>query len=230
MEKVYVMKSGDAYKVGVSVNPKTRLRHLKIGNPYLELIYQSWELSNGYAVESLIHKKLNPYKISNEWFDGISESEIIRITNKIVSSKGKTDNKSTSKNASANPMIIHLTCNGKRTSLEECIKQTEKEIQDMQFENAEIEKFTYSLQGYYVPNIFTDTILMTIFKTDSIAEIQEMLGITIAGNIYSLFSEDAVSEMRELEQLAASLINNYVNLNEIISIIRTGRVIKCQIQ
>lgn len=226
MEKVYVMKSGDTYKVGVSVNPETRLKHLKIGNPYLRLIYQSRELSNGYTIESLIHKKLNSYKISNEWFEGIGENEIIRIVNETVSSKGKTDNKSTDKSASTNPIIIHLTCNGKRTSLEECIKQTEKEIQNMQFENAEIEKFTYSLQGYYVPNVFTDAILMAIFKMDSIAEIQEMLGITIAGNIYSLFPEDAVCEMRKLEQLATSLINNYVNLNEIIRIIRTGRVIK----
>lgn len=87
MEKVYVMKSGDAYKVGVSVEPETRLRHLKIVNPYLELVYQSQKLSNGYAVEALIHKNLNSYKISNEWFAGISENEIIRIVNEIVSSK-----------------------------------------------------------------------------------------------------------------------------------------------
>lgn len=225
MEKVYVMKSGDAYKVGVSVEPETRLRHLKIGNPYLELVYQSQKLSNGYAVETLIHKNLNSYKISNEWFAGISENEIIRIVNEIVSSKGKTKNKNINRKTSGNLVTIQITYNGERISLKECANQIEKEIKDIQFENSEIEKFTYSLRGYYVPNAFTDTILMSVFKTDSIEEIQETLGTTISGNIYSLFSDDVESEIRRLERLSVLLINNYVNINEIIRIIRTGRVI-----
>ena len=224
MEKVYVMKSGDAYKVGVSVEPETRLRHLKIGNPYLKLVYQSQELSNGYAVETLIHKNLNSYKISNEWFAGIDENKIICIVNEIVSSKKKEKNKNI-KNPSRNPVIIQLTYNGERISLKECANQIEKEIKDIQFENSEIEKFTYSLRGYYVPNVFTDTILMSVFKTDSIEEIQETLGTIISGNIYSLFSDDVESEIRRLERLSVLLINNYVNINEIIRIIRTGRVI-----
>ena len=224
MEKVYVMKSGDAYKVGVSVEPETRLRHLKIGNPYLKLVYQSQELSNGYAVETLIHKNLNSYKISNEWFTGIDENKIICIVNEIVSSNGKAKNKNI-KNPSRNPVIIQLTYNGERISLKECANQIEKEIKDIQFENSEIEKFTYSLRGYYVPNVFTDTILMSVFKTDSIEEIQETLGTIISGNIYSLFSDDVESEIRRLERLSVLLINNYVNINEIIRIIRTGRVI-----
>lgn len=197
MEKVYVMKSGDAYKVGVSVEPETRLRHLKIGNPYLKLVYQSQKLSNGYAVETLIHKNLNSYKISNEWFAGISENEIIRIVNEIVSSKEK--NKNINRKTSGNPVIIQITCNGEHISLKECENQIEKEIKDIQFENSEIEKFTYSLRGYYVPNVFTDTILMLVFKANSIEEIQEELGNTISGNIYSLFSEDIESEIRRLE-------------------------------
>lgn len=225
MEKVYVMKSGGAYKVGVSVEPETRLRHLKIGNPYLKLVYQSRELSNGYAVETLIHKKLNSYKISNEWFAGIDGNKIIRIVNEIVCSKGKTKNKNIDKNSSDNPIIIRLTYNGKHISFEECSNQIEKEIKNIQFENSEIEKFTYSLRGYYVPNVFTDTILMSVFKTNSIEEIQETLGTTISGNIYSLFPEDVESEIRRLERLSVLLINNYVNINEIIRIIRTGRVI-----
>ena len=229
MEKVYVMKSGDAYKVGVSVEPETRLRHLKIGNPYLELVYQSQKLSNGYAVETLIHKNLNSYKISNEWFAGIDENKIICIVNEIVSSKGEAKNKNI-KNPSRNPVIIQLTYNGERISLKECANQIEKEIKDIQFENSEIEKFTYSLRGYYVPNVFTDTILMSAFKTNSIEKIQETLGTTISGNIYSLFPEDVESEIRRLERLSVLLINNYVNINEIIRIIRTGRVITCQMQ
>ena len=224
MEKVYVMKSGDAYKVGVSVEPETRLRHLKIGNPYLKLVYQSQELSNGYAVETLIHKNLNSYKISNEWFAGIDENKIICIVNEIGSSKGEAKNKNI-KNPSRNPVIIQLTYNGERISLKECANQIEKEIKDIQFENSEIEKFTYSLRGHYVPNVFTDTILMSVFKTDSIEEIQETLGTIISGNIYSLFSDDVESEIRRLERLSVLLINNYVNINEIIRIIRTGRVI-----
>lgn len=225
MEKIYVMKSGDAYKVGVSVKPETRLRHLKIGNPYLKLVYQSRELSNGYAVETLIHKNLNSYKISNEWFAGISENEIIRIVNEIVSSKGKTKNKNINRKTSGNLVTIQITYNGEHISLKECANQIEKEIKDIQFENSEIEKFTYSLRGYYVPNVFTDTILMSVFKANSIEEIQEELGNTISGNIYSLFSEDVESEIRRLERLSVLLINNYVNINEIIRIIRTGGVI-----
>lgn len=222
MKKIYVMKSGDAYKIGVSIEPEARLKNLKIGNPYLKLVYQSQNLSNGYAVEALIHKKISSHKISNEWFAGIDENEIVRIVDEIVSSEGKTENKNIDKNSSANPTIIYFVSNGKRISIEEYANQIEKEIKDMQIENAEIDKFAYSLKGYYVPNVFTDTILMSVFKTNSITEIQEMLGITISGNIYSLFPEDIESEVRRLERLSVLLINNYVNMNEIIRIIRQG--------
>ena len=222
MKKIYVMKSGDAYKIGVSIEPESRLKNLKIGNPYLKLVYQSQNLSNGYAVEALIHKKISSHKISNEWFAGIDENEIVRIVDEIVSSEGKTENKNIDKNSSANPTIIYFVSNGKRISIEEYANQIEKEIKDMQIENAEIDKFAYSLKGYYVPNVFTDTILMSVFKTNSITEIQEMLGITISGNIYSLFPEDIESEVRRLERLSVLLINNYVNMNEIIRIIRQG--------
>jgi hypothetical protein len=160
-----------------------------------------------------------------EWFAGIDGNKIIRIVNEIVCSKGKTKNKNIDKNSSDNPIIIRLTYNGKHISFEECSNQIEKEIKNIQFENSEIEKFTYSLRGYYVPNVFTDTILMSVFKTNSIEEIQETLGTTISGNIYSLFPEDVESEIRRLERLSVLLINNYVNINEIIRIIRTGRVI-----
>ena len=51
-----------------------------------------------------------------------------------------------------------------------------------------------------------------------------MLGVTISGNIYSLFPEDIESEIRRLERLSVLLINNYVNINEIIRIIRQGDV------
>ena len=71
---------------------------------------------------------------------------------------------------------------------------------------------------------------MSVFKTNSIEKIQETLGTTISGNIYSLFPEDVESEIRRLERLSVLLINNYVNINEIIRIIRTGRVITCQMQ
>lgn len=222
MKKIYVMKFGDAYKIGVSIEPEARLKNLKIGNPYLKLVYQSQNLSNGYAVEALIHKKISSHKISNEWFAGIDENEIVRIVDEIVSSEGKTENKNIDKNSSANPTIIYFVSNGKRISIEEYANQIEKEIKDMQIENAEIDKFAYSLKGYYVPNVFTDTILMSVFKTNSITEIQEMLGITISGNIYSLFPEDIESEVRRLERLSVLLINNYVNMNEIIRIIRQG--------
>ena len=66
---------------------------------------------------------------------------------------------------------------------------------------------------------------MSVFKTNSIEEIQETLGTTISGNIYSLFPENVESEIRRLERLSVLLINNYVNINEIIRIIRTDRVI-----
>ena len=222
MKKIYVMKSGDAYKIGVSIKPEIRLKNLKIGNHYLKLVYRSQELSNGYAVEALIHKKISSHKISNEWFAGIDENEIVHIVDEIVYSKGKTESKNIDKNSSANPIITYLVSNGKRISIEEYANQIEKEIKDMQIENAEIEKFAYSLKGYYVPNVFTDTILTSVFKASSITEIQEMLGITISGNIYSLFPEDIESEIRRLERLSVLLINNYVNINEIIRIIRQG--------
>ena len=113
----------------MSIEPETRLKNLKIGNPYLKLVYQSQELSNGYAVEALIHKKISSHKISNEWFTGIGKNEIVHIVDEIVSSKGNTKNKNIDKNTNVNPTIIYLTSNGKHISIEEYANQIRKRNQ-----------------------------------------------------------------------------------------------------
>ncbi len=217
MEKVYIMKSGNAYKVGVSSNPNARLKHLKIGNPQLELIYQSGFLDNGYTVEKLIHNKLKTYEISNEWFCGMGENEIILVADKLVSLSGKKPHKNTSKSKTSNDLFVrHKGC---VYPIERYLKQIEKETQDIQFENSEIEKFVHTLQGYYVPNVFTDAILMSVFKAKSILEIEKSQDVNITGNIYSIFSKEYVTKIKRIEQAVGMLINDYEELNKIIQFI-----------
>ena len=90
MSKIYIVKNGDNYKIGISDNPNNRLRQLKSGNPYhIELIY-SQECKNARAVEKHLHRIFKQKRISREWFS-LTENELSEAISIIGSMFGKND-------------------------------------------------------------------------------------------------------------------------------------------
>jgi hypothetical protein len=80
---VYLIISGttDKYKIGVSKNPKSRIRGLQTGNPLKLSIIDSYESDNYQTIETILHrfwkhKKYVPEDFENlkgEWFNLTNE-------------------------------------------------------------------------------------------------------------------------------------------------------------
>ena len=69
---LYLLKSDDKYKIGVSENPKDRVKQLQTGNPYdIELIKTESFDTKKYAhdLEERLHKQLSEFREEGEWFD-----------------------------------------------------------------------------------------------------------------------------------------------------------------
>ena len=95
MKKVYVMKSGSDYKIGVAENPSIREAILKTGNPRVTLVFESDPISNSYQIESLLHQKYADKSIGNEWFENLDEREVVASVKNHVEKYGKTEEQTT---------------------------------------------------------------------------------------------------------------------------------------
>lgn len=89
-KKLYIIQSGDSYKIGVSKNPSKRLFSLKLGNPDkdMELIYESSMLANPYDIEYQAHFVFYRYSLGREWFRGIDKDKLIQKVDAIVRANG----------------------------------------------------------------------------------------------------------------------------------------------
>lgn len=89
-KKLYIIQSGDSYKIGVSKNPSKRLFSLKLGNPDKEmrLIYESLMLDNPYDIEYQTHFIFYKQSIGREWFSGIDKNKLIQKVDTIVRANG----------------------------------------------------------------------------------------------------------------------------------------------
>jgi len=66
---VYVIKMGDAIKIGASRKPKSRIDALKrIFKRDIEVTYISEPLVDYFAVERAVHRALAEHRINGEWF------------------------------------------------------------------------------------------------------------------------------------------------------------------
>ncbi len=76
MEKksyIYLISNGVSHKVGVSVDPKKRIKQLQTGSPEKLEIVEMWELPKGavYKLEKECHNKIcTYYPKRGEWFKG----------------------------------------------------------------------------------------------------------------------------------------------------------------
>jgi hypothetical protein len=67
---VYLIKSGQFYKIGSTGNLTSRLKQFKTGNPDVKLIC-FWETENFRELEKRLHKMLWEFRLIDrkEWFD-----------------------------------------------------------------------------------------------------------------------------------------------------------------
>lgn len=69
---IYII-GGDAppYKVGISRDPKRRLKSLQTGHPYPLTLHSVTEtcVSKTKLLETVIHRHLKMYKTNGEWFN-----------------------------------------------------------------------------------------------------------------------------------------------------------------
>ena len=75
---VYFIHNGSHHlKIGTTKSPKTRLRHLQMGNP--ETLHLALVLPGDPAVESMLHRAFAPERVAGEWF-----YESRRLTNFVL--------------------------------------------------------------------------------------------------------------------------------------------------
>lgn len=67
LRKVYLISNGKHTKIGVSVDPPTRMEILQIGSSAELTLVGSW--LGGYVEESKWHRRFHDKRIRGEWFD-----------------------------------------------------------------------------------------------------------------------------------------------------------------
>lgn len=93
MQSVYLMKSGDYYKIGIAENPEERKETLALGNPNIELIYASEPISNARKIELKLHNFFSGYSVGREWFEAINVQHCINKIKEFVKNDGEFEEK-----------------------------------------------------------------------------------------------------------------------------------------
>ena len=65
---VYVIKSGDNYKIGIAKDPRKRMRDLQTGDPTEHAIVTTSFVSNAQQLEAKLHQHYTQYSVRGEWF------------------------------------------------------------------------------------------------------------------------------------------------------------------
>jgi hypothetical protein len=68
---IYLIKntSESYYKIGVSNNPKKRIKNLNTGNSSELILIQTYETKYAYKIEKNLHRKYSYLRKYGEWFD-----------------------------------------------------------------------------------------------------------------------------------------------------------------
>ena len=67
-QKVYIIKAGNFYKIGISNDVKKRLRSIQTANAQKCTIIATLECQNAQAKELEIHRYLSEFRANGEWF------------------------------------------------------------------------------------------------------------------------------------------------------------------
>jgi predicted GIY-YIG superfamily endonuclease len=70
MKHIYLLKleSSDSYKIGISKDPKKRIKQLQTGSPDNILLVCSYESKWANKIESALHRRYTMNNINREWF------------------------------------------------------------------------------------------------------------------------------------------------------------------
>ena len=75
----------NTFKVGISSEPRSRLKNMQTGCPVKLILSRSVEVKNTESVEKELHKAFSKYKIHGEWFS-MPWKNALKIFDSIVSS------------------------------------------------------------------------------------------------------------------------------------------------
>lgn len=76
---IYILKSGDLYKIGQSAKPRKRLRQLRTGSALpIDVVY-TMRTPHYKFVEKILHNRLAAKRVQGEWF-ALSETDLKYIT------------------------------------------------------------------------------------------------------------------------------------------------------
>lgn len=78
MGYVYLITNGDACKIGITENVKTRIAGIQTGSHKKIALLHSVECSNPNSLELELHKLYKAKRLSGEWFD-LSSSDIYNV-------------------------------------------------------------------------------------------------------------------------------------------------------
>jgi hypothetical protein len=94
-ERVYVVKGAGMHKIGVSSDPRRRIKNLQTGSPVeLELVYQSPPTDQATLVEQNVHESFDDFHSHGEWFElpaGVVGDVINDIEDELSSVSGTSD-------------------------------------------------------------------------------------------------------------------------------------------
>lgn len=118
------------------------------------VIFESRKLSNAYFIESILHEKYSDCKIDGEWFFVKDEGLFLESVKSIVHEIGESI-----EHEQSEPQEMLVKEDGKIYTLTDWLEKTRTETEEMSYINGELQKLLYTIQGHYVPNVFTDSIL-----------------------------------------------------------------------
>lgn len=78
-QKVYVISSGDAVKIGISNNPEKRLQSLQTSNPNKLSLEACFDAEDAQMVEWKSHLALRANRLAGEWFSVSAERAIATV-------------------------------------------------------------------------------------------------------------------------------------------------------
>ncbi len=73
---LYVLSCGNRLKIGVTGNIEQRIKKLSTGNPDVIKLEYIEERYKPHKAEKYLHRQLQAYRVSGEWFEGISINQI----------------------------------------------------------------------------------------------------------------------------------------------------------
>lgn len=79
MSYVYIIECGNMYKIGKAENVIERFKQLQTGNPFPMRIVKVYQTPLAYNLETYIHKQLQDYRQTGEWFNLLGIEQVDSI-------------------------------------------------------------------------------------------------------------------------------------------------------